>query len=204
MLDIFATLSGALKDLRSEPPERLAYLALTSKVEHPFRDRLAWRLHEILWPNYLVAREWRRVDLAILDRKTGGPAALVELKAMYTADAVAPDVLRRFAGMMSDDAKKAAKLADAPVFNILIATHVDGEITGALSKAVKYANGLNRHQADDLLSRARSEVAEALPAPLRVDAGDLPQGSAFGLNVSLHYWLMEADRAAAAVKQLAV
>ena len=44
----------------------LAYLALTSKVELPIRDRLAWCLHTSL-PNRVVAREWKRCDLAVLD-----------------------------------------------------------------------------------------------------------------------------------------
>lgn len=62
----------------------LAYLALTGKVENPFRDRLAFKLHRNLSPEVVVAKEWRRVDIAILRSEV--PLALIELKAMYTFD----------------------------------------------------------------------------------------------------------------------
>jgi hypothetical protein len=42
--------------VRSFAPNELAYLALTSKVELPIRDRLAWSLHTAL-PGKIVARE---------------------------------------------------------------------------------------------------------------------------------------------------
>lgn len=57
--------------------DELAYLSSQTKNEQPIRDKIAWRLHQIIgaqYPNnkYIVRREWapkgshRRVDLAIL------------------------------------------------------------------------------------------------------------------------------------------
>ena len=66
----------------------LAYLAVTSKIEHPFRDRLSFLLHKRYEAEgYLVAREWKRIDMAILNHE-GEPLILIELKAMYTFDAI--------------------------------------------------------------------------------------------------------------------
>ena len=64
--------------------DQLAFLALTSKPELQIRDALAWRLHRAL-PDLIVSREWRRTDLAVLDR-AGNPLMLLEAKAMATFD----------------------------------------------------------------------------------------------------------------------
>ena len=64
--------------------DELAYLALTGKIEHPIRDRLAFRLHKRL-KNLKIVREWKRTDLAILD-SNNIPTRILELKAMYTFD----------------------------------------------------------------------------------------------------------------------
>jgi hypothetical protein len=62
-------LENALAAIEADPDE-LAYLALTSKPEFQIRDRLAYRLHHQLDEmNRRVAREWHRVDLALLDQE---------------------------------------------------------------------------------------------------------------------------------------
>lgn len=67
-------------------PDELAYLAATSKVEGPIRDRLAYELHRKIEPSSLVHREWRDpkkngwIDIAITD-ETNHPRCLIEMKA---------------------------------------------------------------------------------------------------------------------------
>src|SRR5438105_184489 len=78
-VDLIAGLRDAAA---SFDPGELAYLALTSKVEHAVRDRLAWALSK---RGHCVAREWRRTDLAVLD-EAGDPRAALEAKATYTHD----------------------------------------------------------------------------------------------------------------------
>ena len=56
----------------------LAYLALTSKPEFAIRDRLAFELHKQLFPEYIVAREWKRIDMAIL-RNEDQPEPVAEV-----------------------------------------------------------------------------------------------------------------------------
>lgn len=48
-------------------PGELAYLALTSKIERPLQNRLAWSLHTQL-PGRVVSREWRSTEIARLER----------------------------------------------------------------------------------------------------------------------------------------
>ena len=66
-------------------PGELAYLALTSKIERPLQDRLAWLLHTRL-PDLVVSREWRATDIAILSAGAESPLVLLEAKAMYSFD----------------------------------------------------------------------------------------------------------------------
>lgn len=63
--------------------DELAFLALTSKIELPIRDRLAYTLFRRL-PELLVTREWRPVDLAVLSPDGKTPVLLLEAKALYT------------------------------------------------------------------------------------------------------------------------
>lgn len=66
----------------------LTYLAMTSKVENPLRDKIAYLLHRKFSKDFLVCREWKnrsinnnRTDLAIIDLKTQKPKYLIEFKA---------------------------------------------------------------------------------------------------------------------------
>src|SRR4051812_23233142 len=103
-------------------PNELGYLAITSKVEGPFRDRLAYRLHQSYEPSGLVvSREWNRIDLAVLDA-AGSPVCLIELKAMYTFDAFKN--LRFFTNATSADELKAQQHAGegTAVYSLLLVT----------------------------------------------------------------------------------
>ncbi len=67
----------------------LAYLAFTSKIELPLRDRIAFELHKKFSDTHLICREWKskesksskRVDIAIVDKSNFKPVCLIELKA---------------------------------------------------------------------------------------------------------------------------
>jgi hypothetical protein len=67
----------------------LAYLALTSKIELPLRDRISFELHKKFSDTHLICREWKsketksskRIDIAIVDKSNFKPVCLIELKA---------------------------------------------------------------------------------------------------------------------------
>src|SRR5262245_42546723 len=111
-------LIDAIKGIKFDVDE-LAYLALTSKIEFAFRDRLAFGLHQSLSSQgYTVAREWNRVDLAILNGKY--PEALIEIKAMYSFDAATG----QYEKLAQQDALKCRnKWSEAQVFTLLLMTH---------------------------------------------------------------------------------
>lgn len=180
-------LAGAAKSFAEN---ELAYLALTSKVEHPIRDRVAWALHSTLTTHF-VAREWRRCDLAILETN-GSPAALVEAKAMYSYDAVSDRKMAAYRGWMVSDIAKANKLASgssAEVFVLLLVTHVVG-LPDAPDGVVKYRRHIERATAPHLLVRSRTAIRECV-ADLGVARNEkLCTGNALGVDVSLEYWLI--------------
>ena len=134
-------LAGSFEKIEFEPGE-LAFLAATSKIEQPIRDRLSWRLQQTL-KDYDVVREWRRADIAILKDKS--PVAVIELKAMYTFDAALNNHMQ-FVAAISKDEQKALKLVgpDVPIFTILLAAHPKPINPDLMKPFIKYRNDIIR------------------------------------------------------------
>jgi hypothetical protein len=198
---------AAIRSALAETTQRfegneLAYLALTSKVEFVIRDHLAWQLHQKLSASGLeVAREWRRIDLAVLN--DGTPVLCVQLKAMYTSDAVfGRNVDAYLAAMRADDAKsrKAAHGARTEMFGLLVVTHPDPPLSdrGApiLGPTIKYPHLIRRgfaaaHSAKKMQQQARARLRDAfakLGSPARrlqpVLAGEYQ-----GIKTEFDFWL---------------
>ena len=174
--------------------DELAYLSLTSKIELPIRDRLAFQLHERFRTeaNLTVAREWRRFDLAILERKE--PVLLVELKAMYSFDVFTSRAATQYPGAIESDARKMAEFTrsnsvrGAGCYTLLLATHPHSAPPSQLDGIVKYSGDIRRyHPIDgDALLEAVSTQFRKHPASA---AGELAGGSAFGIAASVYWWL---------------
>ena len=193
---------GSLSTLEDEfRCDELAYLALTTKIEQPLRDRWGFSLHRTLAPQgYCTARDWNAgdrnyIDLAIL--KDQVPAVLVELKAMYTFDAVT-DRHRHmhFISELSADIERASQRGSgAHVYGILLATHPDTQVTDEYHGIVKYADQINRAirrqaGAGRVRSRAIDAVDHAFTGFGKVSSGELCGGRAFGVGVSVLWWLL--------------
>jgi hypothetical protein len=180
--------------LRSFEDGELAYLALTSKIEHPIRDRMAFHLHtKFAEDHFLIAREWRRVDIAVISPQ-GNPACLVELKAMYTFDALE----RRpwFVAPVDSDLKKISQynLPSTNIFAVILGTHVHGTVSPEFTEVVKYADLIERAYSKNSRSQSIRDLALEAVRNLYADRigfqGHLPAGSAFGLEVTMHWWLV--------------
>jgi hypothetical protein len=194
MIDVAAALAALEGEFRAD---ELAYLAATMKVENPVRDRLAYLLHRRYGgQGLIVSREWNRVDIAVL-RPDGEPACLIELKAMYTFDALA-DPTKFFEATTKDElkAREAAGAATgAEVYSLLLATHLGSPVEERYAKAVKYsarggrafANGAG---GDALRQSALAAVDRQLSGRHVTQRGELQGGRAFGVDVSVLYWLM--------------
>ncbi len=186
-------------------PDELAYLALTSKPEFQVRDRLAWRLHQVLDGGLLVAREWRRCDLAILEGDK--PIALIEFKATHTSDvgwgaaagvgpraafALKHGATTYFEALIRADVRKArARDPDAAVYVIVILTHVSDPVPRALASVVKYAGQLRLVADLQLAEKKVDSYLNQLGETSRVPLGT---GTAFGLRCGLDAWVCGPTR----------
>ncbi|MEV5384980.1 hypothetical protein [Streptomyces sp. NPDC052721] len=183
----------------------LAYLALTSKPEHPVRDRMAWILHNGL-PGCIAAREWSpngdraRSDLAVLDASSHKPSAVVELKAAYTFD-FAHDGQRavdKYVRMVGSDLRKGSAVGGSGtrIFSLLLLTHpmsAPVQPTPVVKYGPEIARSLCERSAADLAHAARETAVSRLSEMGSVSEGTLRAGTAFGVEVAIKYFLVSAD-----------
>jgi len=178
----------------------LAFLALTSKIELPIRDRLAYRLFDRL-PALHVAREWKRVDLAALSAEQPPvPLMLLEAKALYTFDLVGDDAwVERYPAKVESDLHKLRGLKDVSreteLFALVLATHPVGPIEPSLRQVAKYSSGVDKAikalgDATAVADAARSFLQSRLEmlGPLR--GGEIAAGEAYGVTIQIHYSLV--------------
>ncbi len=183
----------------------LAYLALTSKAENPVRDKIAFNLYNQLYSSgFFVAREWKRRDIAVIDSQANA-VSIIELKLMYTFDAVKSQTnLSGFDVDILNDVKKArAKSPNADIYVVLLATHPKSNISGGLllSGAIKYSNGINKSIAK--YSGNFSQIAtEANSAVINnpiikansgnfISVGVINAGVAFDVDTDVMFWLIK-------------
>lgn len=182
----------------------LAFLALTSKVELPVRDRLAFALHKRL-PHLLVAREWRRVDLAVLAQDGKTPEMLLEAKALYTFDLIGDDVwVDRYPQMVRKDVAALRARTDlsqrTQLLALVLATHPLSGAGPELREVAKYSGGVAKAlaalgSADAVMKQADAAITASLPeASDLVASGRLAGGAAYGIQVEIPYWLIAASR----------
>lgn len=174
----------------------LAYTALTSKVELPLRDRLAWRMHTTL-PDVTTAREWRRADLAVLDQDSR-PVALLEAKALYTFDIATierANVKKYTTRVKNDMLKSLTLLAGRPaaVYALVLATHPmdpPPKLDGVIKYRSSIQTALNRAPAEEILGGAQAAMQQSL-APLGPTIhGLIDAGKAFNTRVAIGYWIV--------------
>ena len=189
------TISSVAHDFKEN---ELAYLALTSKIEQPLRDRWAFKLSQKLSGKAIVSREWMRTDIAIL--KEANPVALIELKAMYTFDAALDkDEISGFIEKMEKDEIKAKKLTNqhTQIYTVLLATHPKSIIPIELDGIVKYRAGINRaiktfDSATNVQEIAKEAVYNKFKNKNTIASGIISGGSAFNIGTEVLYWINKA------------
>lgn len=195
--DLRAVLLDGLRglDQRFRPGE-LAYLALTSKVELPLRDRLAFGLHERLWPEAVVAREHPvRTDLAILT-PDGAPRLLLEAKAFYSFDAARDPEWNKYRQRVVDDVAKAHRVAieSTEVFALAIVTHplvVGRTPPGVIKYEPGVAHALMTHgTAAKVLELADENLRTGMASLGPVHSGAIDAGQAMNVDVQLVWYLI--------------
>lgn len=192
-------LISALGEIGSAfPPDELAYLALTQKVEHAVRDKLAFKLHQRLisvQPEALVCREWLRADLAVL--RSDKPVLILEAKAIYTFDIVKQGAHHPFPALVAADLEKAAAWSsaapdDSPLetFSLVIATHPHTAPGAKYRQAVKYFGGVNKYAIESNTYEAACTIMSQKMAHVeQVYSCEVRAGKAFDIDVSVFLWL---------------
>lgn len=177
-------------------PDELAYLALTQKVEHAFRDKLAFQLHKRLSDELLVCREWCRTDLAIV--RNTQPLLLLEAKAIYTFDILKGGAQHPYPNLLRQDVEKAHALQtegrspSLEVLALLVATHPHDPPNAACRDAVKYYDGVVKYATQGITIEAANKMVQSQVNLPLLHHGEVPGGKAFGIGVSVAYWLFSA------------
>ena len=195
IIDSLESLADTFED------SELAYLSLTSKVEGPVRDKLAFSLFKVLPDNYIVSREWWRCDLVVLENNV--PLALIELKAMYTFDALKKGNVNEYKNAIEKDIEKSRDLAKArgsietEIYSIMLATHPRKEIPGHLDRIAKYHTGVNsalgKYPHERALDLAAAEIIEKdIMTKQIISKKTYDGGKAFGIPVDVSYRLTKA------------
>lgn len=186
---------------RSFATGELAYLALTSKIERPFLDRLAFAAQVELAPSGVhVAREFfvagaGRADVAILRGEQ--TLCLVEGKAMAVADCTRAEPRRReYADLLQRDLTRYSYSAfpTAEIYSLLLGVHPLARLPTELRRVVKYVGLLNSafgllHSADKIYAEANRNLRGYLLNDVIVGAGAFDAGAAFGIPVEVRWWL---------------
>ncbi len=184
---------AAIEGLSSKfDTDELAYLALTSKIENPIRDKIAYIFHSELYKKALICREWKtsknkRVDLAILDTQNR-PKCLIEFKAH---SAIGRE--KNYKDWLTKELNKIANAAteNTELYYIFLCNLPHKTIPPEYSKAVKYFEKINGHLSmkplnnieDDLKKNWThyTEGKEKNPTIIRIKGGEY-----YGIEVTIH------------------
>lgn len=177
----------------------LAYFALTSKVEQPIRDKLAFHLFNKLKLNQTILREWKRVDIAALS-DNGEAEALIELTATQTCDlALKPELAYKLLEKVASEEAKLKKFCSntTKCFTVLLATHIHNSIPDCYTKFVKYHDSIARafdkiYYPEKMKSMAQNAIAKAFIKRELLSNGEIFAGNVLETNVSILYWVYKS------------
>lgn len=178
----------------------LAYLALTSKVELPFRDRLALSLRARV-AGAMVAREWKeRVDLAILSTSRI-PTLLVELKSLHVFDLLSAGKRQAFSQAVAADRRKLERFVKKHNF-VTTENYVLVLVTACQSVPDNKYEGIVKYR--KAIAGCRSMTGEEINSQIKECFGtddllavnQVSAGEAFGVSVRIHYALYRVSQEA--------
>jgi hypothetical protein len=177
--------------------EELAFLGLTSKIENPIRDLVALRLKKILGSNFIIAREWKRCDLAVL-RKDNTPVCLIEFKACYSFDLFNSKNRKNYTELVKGDLQKSDNLKNkyskhSHCFSILLVSKPKDLIPNKYNGIIKYRSGINSNlkKCNENISKLETTGhREIIKNFENIVFGKIAQDSAFGIKYGLDYYLI--------------
>ena len=136
---IISNIGSTFKD------DELAFLAVTSKIELPLRDKIAFELQN-KYSNKIICREWtnsqtgKRTDLAILN-KEGEVECVIEFKAH--SDMIN---IRQYVASMKNDIEKSLLIPNNPeVYFVIFINYISQLPTVEhLDNAIKYNKSIQK------------------------------------------------------------
>lgn len=158
LIDIIKNISKSFSE------NELAYLALTSKIEIPLRDKIAYVLHKKYNKHSLVCREWknkdgsmnshRRIDLAIIDRKSKKATCLIEFKANSSGvfEKMFEDEFEKDKNKMNEMSNSAEK------YYVFFCNDHDNEISKDFSHSIKYLEKINKSKNRNMIGKWREKL----------------------------------------------
>ncbi|MBN8856561.1 MAG: hypothetical protein BGO55_24080 [Sphingobacteriales bacterium 50-39] len=171
--------------------DELAYLALTSKVEFPIRDKLAYNLYKRFYEkDIIVSREWRRSDLVLL--AGGEPAFICELKAAYTFDIFN---YHDYLGLIEKDITKAKSISTSKteIASLFLTTHVHQIVNNKFKRVIKYDGGINnalkKFDTQLKMIEAAMKIMKDGFSHFYMKEGKIECGRAFEYDVEIYYWI---------------
>lgn len=129
----------------SSESQMLAFFSFTSKSESHYRDIIAFGLYKEYKNEYYIIREWKKCDIAILDKQTGKPILLLELKVCYNVDLYKPSTLKEYVDSIKKDFSKSKIIAEenTEIYSIMFIVKPEQIIPTGLKKILKYSNAIN-------------------------------------------------------------
>lgn len=181
-------------------------MALTSKIENPIRDEVAFHLYDKYDNNYIISREWAnkqrkggsRRDIAILDTKNN-PVLFFEFKNCYSFDLMLKGKILRYIRDIKDDFEKAKKSGNGKtkIYEVLIVIHPKTVIDDNFERVIKYNNQINRalkKNEEDKITKIGNKNFRKYANQNNLNINDsgsiIDDGKAFGVKCSIYYFIL--------------
>lgn len=176
--------------------EQIAFYGLTSKSEAHYRDAIAFHLYRRFSSKYLISREWKKCDLAILDKNTHKPLLLLELKVCYNVDLYKPSTIKEYVDSVKKDLRKSKDLSDkgTEIYSIVFIFSPEQLIPKNLYPIVKYANsinsGLRKMDYKTLKTIGETNLKNEFQ---NIEFNFVRRGNVYGINCNLEYCIIGED-----------
>ena len=169
------------------------WVTATGKPELFVRDHFGAIIAEKN-PDLIVAREWNKHDLALLD-VNADVQVLIEGKHLYDFDLHSKSIRARYRDSLLQDLEKMKKGVESRNYVSLLMTSIRTPIPNSLVRVTKYSRGINKalkKYGSDLMEKSVFEARDFLSefGEIVIET-ELAKGQSLGLDIHLWMWLVK-------------
>jgi len=169
------------------------WVTATGKPELFVRDHFGAIIAEKN-PDLIVAREWNKHDLALLDLNAD-VQVLIEGKHLYDFDLHSKSIRARYRDSLLQDLEKMKKGVESRNYVSLLMTSIRTPIPNSLVRVTKYSRGINKalkKYGSDLMEKSVFEARDFLAefGEIMFET-ELAKGQSLGLDIHLWMWLVK-------------